>query len=376
MEFLKSFVFNFYDLFIDMSFYIVIGLIFTGILHVYIKKEWITKQIGKKGLDSVVKSSVIGVPLPLCSCGVVPTAIQLGKSGASKGAVTSFLTSTPQTGVDSLIATYGMMGGFFAVFRAVAAFVSGVVTGIFTDMFINDEKVNDVKSSCGCSSDKKEVKSSSCCETVASSCCSKEVVEEKTSCCSSIKTSCCSSSEQPKKKGFLDIFRYAFGEFLDDISWNFVVGLFVATIITTLIPTSALQGFANPLITMLLMLVVGIPMYVCSTSSIPIAISLIAKGISPGSAFVFLFTGPVTNIASIGILIKALGKKTVAIYIASVSICAIAFGLLLDYLVVRWDINIVSNTSNRISESLLMPIVGWIFAVILINSLIKRFRKR
>ncbi len=316
MEIIRNYFMNLSDLFIEMAFYVVIGLVFTGILHVLVKKEWVTKQVGKRGVGSVVKASLIGVPLPLCSCGVVPTAIQLGKSGASKGAVTSFLTSTPQTGVDSIIATYGMMGPLFAIYRAVAAFVSGIVTGTMTDLLVKDEKIAESTHSCGCGCGGEK-------ETPH---------EEDTSCgCG------CGHHHEVKstrKQSKVEqVFRYAFGEFLDEIAGHFIIGLLIAAGITTIIPENFFLGFTSPFITMLIMLIVGIPMYVCSTSSIPIAVSFILSGISPGAAFVFLFTGPVTNAASLVMLVKSLGKKTVSIYIASVAVCAIAFGILLDVVV-------------------------------------------
>ena len=405
IEYLK----NLLDLFIDMSFYMVIGLIFTGILHAFIKKEIILKHIGKDSVGSVVKASVLGVPLPLCSCGVVPTAMHLGESGASKGSVVSFLTSTPQTGVDSLIATYGMLGPLFAIYRAVAAFISGIVSGIATNILCRKDEINykiEGGSSCCCSHDDEEqaVEEHSCCcsheaeEQVVeehSCCCSHEAEEkevEEHSCCCSHEVekqvveehSCCSSKVDNKNKvgnntSFLKrlkiVFTYAFGEFLDKIASRFVVGLLIAALISTLLPTSVLTYFKNPIVTMILMVLIGIPMYICSTASIPIAVSLIMKGISPGAAFVFLFAGPLTNIASLSIVVKTLGKKVTAIYLASASICAIAFGLLLDYIInlinYRGLDNIVSQ--SHIHETpIYMIIVAIIFGGLVIKSLIKK----
>ncbi len=428
-----NFLLNLWDLFIDMSFYISIGLFFTGLLHVFVKKEFILKHVGKNNTSAVVKAAIVGVPLPLCSCGVIPTALYLGKNGASKGSVMSFLTSTPQTGVDSLIATYGLMGLFYAVYRAVAAFISGIITGIVTNFVFRKQEstgVAQAKSSCdsGCCNEQ-ELVSDACC----GSCGSDEVnVDE---CCGSGKeTSCscsdstqaptcsCSDSTQAPSCGCSDstqaptcscsdstqaptcgcgestqapscgcgsqvsgncffskikrVFTYGFGEFLDEIAVHFVIGLIVAALISTFVPQSWLSSFSNPLLSMLVMLIIGIPMYICSTASIPIALSLIMKGISPGAAFVFLFAGPVTNIASLAILVKELGKKAVAVYLICVAVCAVAFGLLMDYIIEVFNVgglNLVSDHAHSHQDPLYMVVVGIIFLGLVIRSLVMTF---
>lgn len=368
---------NLWNLFIEMSFYIVIGLFFTGLLHSFIKKDLILKQVGKNNTSSVVKASVIGVPLPLCSCGVVPTSLYLGKSGASKGAVVSFLTSTPQTGVDSIIATYGMLGPLFAIYRAITAFISGIISGILTNIFCKKEKIKD-----------KEEKN--CCSTTPKEpiCCSKtkgtiEKKEEQTCCSKKVEESICCCSKTKKPTTFLtkikESLKYGFGDFLDEIVVHFIIGLLIAALISTLIPPNILTNFSNPIITMAIMVIIGIPMYICSTASIPIAVSLIMKGISPGAAFVFLFAGPVTNIASIVIIIKSLGKKVTSLYLISASICAISFGLLLDYIikVFGYDmaVQIGSHTSGH-HHNLFMTIVSVLFGILLIKSLFKKMKSK
>ncbi len=347
-----EFFINLWDLFIDMSFYIVIGLLFTGALHAFVDKDKILKHLHKQSTTSVIKASIFGVPLPLCSCGVVPTALYLRKNKASNGAVISFLTSTPQTGIDSLIATYGLMGPLFAVYRALAAFVSGVISGILTNIFVKKERGQTTMTlnttTCGCSASN-ETSDTCGCES-----------RNKTSFITKFKS----------------IFTYAFGEFLDDIAGHFVIGLILAALIATFIPESWLTSFDNPLLTMIAMLIIGIPMYICSTASIPIALSLMMKGISPGAAFVFLFAGPVTNIASLTILTKSLGKKVIALYLGSVAFCSIMFGLLLDYIIEVSNytgINSIINNTAEHHDSLYMVVVALIFGVIVARSLIKKY---
>ncbi|MFI3229283.1 MAG: permease, partial [Bacillota bacterium] len=199
---------NLWDLFIDMSFYLVIGILFTGVLHAFVKKSFILKHIGGNSFVAVVKASVVGVPLPLCSCGVVPMALYLGKNGASKGATVSFLTSTPQTGVDSIIATTGMLGGFFAAFRAIVAFISGIIAGCVTNLFCRKDKDSfseniKIESSCCCGgAEEEKAEETHCC------CGSKEEtkVEEEHCCCGSHKeeekveeTHCCCGTKEEAK---------------------------------------------------------------------------------------------------------------------------------------------------------------------------------
>ncbi len=369
---------NLWELFVDMSFYIVIGLLFTGILHAFVNKDAILKHIGKKSTASVVKASVLGVPLPLCSCGVVPTAMYLGKSGGSKGAVVSFLTSTPQTGVDSIIATYGLMGPLFAVYRALAAFVSGIISGIVTNILCKNDDADyaSAKPACACSGEhehKSEPEKPACA-------CSGEHEHK-----SEPEMPACACSGEHEHKSVAEptfiakiksVFTYAFGEFLDEIAGHFVVGLLIAALISTFVPEEWLSSFSNPLLSMLAMLVIGIPMYICSTASIPIALSLMMKGISPGAAFVFLFAGPVTNIASLAILGKSLGKKVLIIYLVCAGVCSIIFGLALDFIINVSGYEGITNITQNSHEHeipIYMIVVAVVFGILVFKSLIKKF---
>ena len=309
MKFIINFFDNFISLFIDMSFYILLGLLFVGILHVFIKKEKIVKHLGRGKISSVIKSSIVGVPLPLCSCGVVPTAIELKKNGASNGAVIAFLVSTPQTGVDSIFATYSLMGLFMAVLRPTVAFISGIISGICINLFIKEN--NEVPI----------------------------ITEEKKCCChAENEESVIAENNYAKKTLFsklYEVLKYSFIDFLGEISKSFIIGLLLAALITCILPNDffSLIGMSNGIGAMFLMIIIGVPMYICSVSSIPIALSLISKGASLGTGFVFLFVGPVTNIASIIVLSKSLGKKLTAAYISCVIVCSTVFGLLIDLFV-------------------------------------------
>lgn len=367
MEIIEKFVQNFIDMFMHMSFYILLGLLFVGILHVYIKREKILKHLGKHNFSSVVKASVVGVPLPLCSCGVVPTAIELKKEGASNGAVISFLTSTPQTGVDSIFATYSLMGIVMAIFRPIAAFLSGIISGGIVNIFAKDSKVKD--------EGVEEVTTHCCCKNKEG----KEIKQEKEIKVEEVKHCCQCKQKQTKEKKLVKVFKYAYGEFFNEIAIHFLIGILIATIITTFVPTDFFisMGLNEGIVAMISMVIIGLPMYICSASSIPIAMSLIGKGLSVGSGFVFLFAGPVTNIASLIVLNKALGKKVTSIYIACVIICSISFGMLLDVLVTNNIFNIDNMTSitSHGETNILSIVSGIIFFVLIIKCIYLKVSK-
>ncbi|HHE39287.1 MAG TPA: hypothetical protein ENL20_12045 [Candidatus Cloacimonetes bacterium] len=321
--------------------YLFIGLIVAGLLHIFFKKDFIIKHLGKNDFLSVVKASVLGVPLPLCSCGVIPTAMHLRKQKASKGATLSFLISTPQTGVDSIIATYGMMGPIFAIFRPLAAFIMGIFGGMITNNLTKDEK-----------EDREDISPAFECDTC-------EITE-------------------PHTHSFLEKLhygmKYAFVEFLDDISLQLVFGIVLAGIISFVIPENFFARYGGEGFTgMLIMIAFGIPLYVCATASIPIAVSLIMKGISPGAAFVFLVVGPATNAATIALIGNAMGKKIVIIYLSVISIFAILGGFALNFI---FDIfgseKSYSFMQHHQENSLILNILLILFSIILLMSLFRK----
>lgn len=286
------------DTFLQMAPYLLLGLTFAGILHILFKKEFILRHLGKNNFMSSIKAAILGVPLPLCSCGVIPTALSLRKNKASEGATVSFLISTPQTGVDSIIATYGMLGPLFAIFRPVAAFVMGVLGGFITTLLGNDRHNSEPSPS------------------------------------TTVDCPMCMVST-PHSHSFRDkifgMIRYAYVDFLDDISVQLLIGILISAVISVVIPPDFFERYVgNQWIEMLLMLVGGIPLYVCATASIPIAMALMMKGLSPGAAFVFLAAGPATNAASIVLIANVMGKRIVAIYLGVIAVFSMIAGLVLN----------------------------------------------
>lgn len=307
----------FKDIFVlynEMAFYLLFGFIIAGFLHVLFPKEKIMHSLGKPDFGSVLKSAIIGVPLPLCSCGVVPTAVSLYKQGASRGAVMSFLTSTPQTGVDSILATYGLLGPIFAVFRPIAAFVNGILAGIFTNII---SKKDEVARTSGFSD--------YCCAV-------------------------CGRENDGHRHGFFAVIKkalsYSFGDFLDDIANWIILGIIIAGLIDLFIPREFfLKYTGSNLESMLLMVLVGIPLYVCSTGSIPIAVVMMMKGLSAGAALVFLVCGPATNAASLILITKTIGKKFALIFVLSIAVTSILMGFLLNYVFELFSVNPIEHIS-------------------------------
>jgi uncharacterized membrane protein YraQ (UPF0718 family)/copper chaperone CopZ len=292
MKWIETFLSTFWDLTLEMSPYLLLGFLIAGLLNGLFSKDWLQRQLGKPGWVSSIKAALFGIPLPLCSCGVIPTGVSLHKKGASKGATTSFLISTPQTGIDSILITYGLMGWAYAVVRPIIAFVTGILGGYFVDNF--DKTTT-------------EMKEAKCCND-----CGEDVNQQ---------------------HWFDRIFKYAFVEFLQDISKWLIIGLVLASVISMLVPEQFFEEgiLSEPIVSMLLVLVASIPLYVCATGSVPIAAVLLMKGISPGAAIVFLMAGPATNIATFTVIWNAIGKRMTIIYLASIIIGAMAFGIIIDY---------------------------------------------
>ena len=327
----------------EMSPYLLLGLLLAGILHVYFKKDVTKKYLGKPNLKSVVYAALLGVPLPLCSCGVIPTGIAFYKEGASKGATVSFLISTPQTGVDSIAVTWSMMSLPFALLRPVVAFITGIVGGVIT----NKMKIGEISDS---------LPEDDC-------------------------NGSCHVQESKSAGKFKTMLQYAFIEFLDDIAKWLTIGLLIAALISVLIPDDFfIQYLGNPVLSMLVVLLISVPMYICATGSVPIAVVLMAKGLSPGAALVFLMAGPATNAATITVLGKVLGRKTLLVYIATISLGAVLFGLIIDYLLpARWFAlagGHLQHIHNMQQLDLFSTLCSVILALLLLSSFIRKLKSK
>ena len=278
----------------EMAPYLLLGFLVAGLLSVFVRAELVERHLGGRGLWQVVKASLFGVPLPLCSCGVVPVAASLRRHGAGRGATVAFLISTPQTGVDSIFVTLSLLGPVYAVYRPIAALVSGVVGGALADL---------AGGRAGAAADAAGAHAK----------------------CTG---ACCAPSSNGRLRRAL---AYGFGDLPQDIGRALLIGLVIAALITAFVPPEGLgRWLGGGVLAMLLMMALGIPVYVCATASVPIAAALIAKGASPGAALVFLMTGPATNAATIATVWKVMGPRTAAAYLLSVAATALGAGLLLD----------------------------------------------
>ena len=309
----------------EMAPYLMLGFFIAGILRTFVPHSLYSRHLAPRNMKSVVKAAALGIPLPLCSCGVIPTSVGLRKEGASHGACTSFLIATPQTGVDSIAATYSLMGLPFAIVRPVAALFTAMFGGWLVNKYAREDEqvsaeaaMNGEHDHCDCGCDDHDhhhhhhdLHHDDSCSCSTEECSSKSTFWE-------------------KLKG---AFEYGFVEMLQDVGKWLVIGLLIAALITVAVPNHWLAALHEyKLLNMLIVLAVAIPMYVCATGSIPIAVSLMAKGLTPGAALVLLMAGPAVNSASILVIGKVFGKRTLSLYVLSIVIGAILFGLGIDYL--------------------------------------------
>ncbi|MDB2386377.1 SO_0444 family Cu/Zn efflux transporter [Shewanella sp.] len=377
---------NFIDLFLDSAPWLLLGLFLAGMLKMFVPMEWMQKQLGGHGIKTTIKAAVLGAPLPLCSCGVIPAAVGLRRSGASKAATTSFLVSTPETGVDSVAVSYVLLGPFMAIVRPIAAVLSAIVAGLLVGRDEDKpqpETQNKAPAATCCSSNNtsaaKPNATSSCAtnkpaeihmkpltqsrvmsmpinagsqvisaEPNSAHCCSsKKAVKTDPSCCSSNSTpsaehdACCDSTKDiaTELKGTSILSRigkglhFAATDLVRDTALWLLVGLFFAALVTTYVPADFMAKWGDGILAMLVMVLISVPMYICATASTPIAAGLLLAGVSPGAVLVFMLAGPATNIATLGVVAKELGKRALLGYLGGVLGVALVSGVLVNYLV-------------------------------------------
>lgn len=318
----------------EMSPYILLGFLIAGLMYAFIPQRQMARHFAGSGWKSVVKATLLGIPLPLCSCGVLPTAIGMHRNGASRASSTAFLIATPQTGVDSIAATWSLLGLAFAVVRPVAALITAVFGGLLSGKV---EANRDV--------------------------------------------SCVISSEDVNEgKSFfrkiIDALRYGYIDLVASIGKWLVIGLVVAACITVFVPADFFAGLADrPFVAMLAVLIIAVPMYVCATGSIPIALSLMLKGLSPGTAFVLLMAGPAVNFASVALISREMGRRASAVYIGSIVVGAVAFGLAIDYLLPEdWfatKVNMLSACNNCLTWQWFPTVCSIVLVGLMIYSFVK-----
>lgn len=295
MEMLTTFPVELWRILLELAPSLLVGLLIAGLIHAFVPPGVIRRGLSRPDWRSVVRASVVGVPLPLCSCGVIPTALGLRREGASQGAATSFMISTPQTGVDSILVTAAFLGWPFALFKVIAAFVTGVIGGVLVNRAVPETPAMSASDPSNVDADQ----------------CPRGIIAR-----------------------IAEAVRYAVVDLLGAIHLWLVIGVLAAALVTTVTPPDffAGQDWSNGLLGMLVMLAIALPLYVCTTASVPIAASLIAAGLPAGSALVFLMAGPATNLATIGAVYRTLGGAVLSIYLGTVVVMSLGFGLLFDQL--------------------------------------------
>ena len=291
MEYLKT-------LFImlnSMSPYLLLGFLFAGILHAFIPKSFYRHNFNKPGISSIIKATLFGIPLPLCSCGTIPVAMALHREGATKGATVSFLIATPQTGVDSIVVTWRLLGLPMAIVRPLAAIVTALFGGFLTDKVLSEETCQRTQ---------------------------ENIFED--------------NNERIFLGRVLLAIRYGFFDILQNIGTLLIIGLLIAVAIKNYVPDEVFTSYATyPLLNMVVVVLLAVPMYLCATGSIPIAAALMMKGVSPGVALVLLMAGPAASMASIMIVGKAMGRKALICYLISIILGSILIGTFIDYCLPR-----------------------------------------
>ncbi|TVP13192.1 SO_0444 family Cu/Zn efflux transporter [Shewanella sp. KCT] len=462
---------NFIDLFLDSAPWLLLGLVLAGMLKMFVPMTWMQKQLGGHGVKTTIKAAVLGAPLPLCSCGVIPAAVGLRRSGASKAATTSFLVSTPETGIDSVSVSYVLLGPFMAVVRPIAAVTSAIVAGLLVGRDNDEAKAEEVtrsadskqngadkvKASSSCCSSKAAEKpdeksldkaeSSSCCgdkpsapvrmtadaspmmmrpvssdsvvksvalvkpeavksasgsccaskvapEPVSSCCSSKQEVKAASSCCSSVKAdkqssdqgeSCCESTKDvaSELKGTSVLARmgkglhYAATDLVRDTTVWLLIGLFFAALVQTYVPGDFMAKWGDGILAMLVMVLISVPMYICATASTPIAAGLLLAGVSPGAVLVFMLAGPATNIATLGVVTKELGKRALYGYLGGVLGVALVSGVLVNYLVATFGFEVMPQVGEQhnLLPSLVVNASGIILAILMLKVLLAKLPK-
>ena len=429
---------NFIDLFLESAFWLLLGLFLAGMLKMFVPMSWMNKQLGGHGFKSIVKAAILGAPLPLCSCGVIPAAVGLRRAGASKAATTSFLISTPETGVDSVTISYVLLGPFMAIVRPIAAIISAITAGLLVG---KDEEYEEKQSIAAESSEnnKNQATEKGCCSGASAKstidpigikdkpakfifannsarsekgfsrdklqstkftfntnesndkldCCSS--VPETTSCCSSQQkqssneceegASCCASTEDiaDKLKQTSVLSRMAKGihfaatDLVRDTAIWLLVGLFFAAIVQTYIPTDFMVKWGDGVLAMLVMVIISIPMYICATASTPIAAGLLLAGVSPGAVLVFMLAGPATNIATLGVVGKELGKRALWSYLSGVLGVALISGVLVNYLVDIWGFEVMPQIGehHELLPASLTYISGVLLAILMFKVIVE-----
>lgn len=348
---MSEWLLNFVDLFTESAPWLLMGLLIAGIMKYLIPISLLERHMSKNNLASVGKAAIIGAPLPLCSCGVIPAAIGLRRSGASPASTVSFLVATPETGVDSISISYALLGPFMAVVRPISAIISAIVAGAMV-IFTGRPEMP------------------------------KPVVEK--ACSSQKSTSCCAGKKEPEspqratyKETMVGIWTFSTQTLLNDIAKWLLIGLVLAACVKTWVPSEFLTQWGDSFTAMLVMAVVGIPMYICASASTPIAAGFLAAGVSPGAVLVFMLAGPATNLATIGMVQQELGRRVMITYVITIIATSIVMGYATNWLVSAFDFEVyqVAAQDHEMAHSLFYQLTAVLLALLMVRNWVRQFSK-
>lgn len=335
---------HFFNLFKESAQWLILGFIVAGLIKAFLPKNFLNKHLGGNGIKTTLKAAFIGAPLPLCSCGVVPAALGIYRSGASKNATVSFLVSTPETGVDSIAVTYGLMGPFMAIARPISAILSAIFAGILVGASENKSPPTSSESSCCANKDNH-------------------------------------SSTPKNSQSFLDKtksgLQFSFVNMLDDIVVWLLIGLVFAALTQTFIPQSFFIQWGDSWVTYIVMALIGIPMYICATASTPIAAGFLVSGVSPGAVLIFMLLGPATNIGTLAIIKKELGTRAITAYLVGIVITSFICAFAVDLISQRYPLINLEHLTEHAQVSTYLETITAIFLTILcVLSLLRKLKKR
>jgi uncharacterized protein len=328
---------NFWALLTSIAIYILIGVLLAALFKHFLPDSFIKKHLGGQSFTTNIKAAIIGIPLPLCSCSVIPFVSALKKSGASKSAIQTFLISTPITGADSILATYGVLGWVFTVYRTISSVFISLLAGLLSTILVTEDNT-----------------------------------EEKTTKISMTKSSCCASNNAekiPVKKVIKvtelirNIVLYAFDDIFKDIAKSLLIGIALGALIMTFIPDNLSEYLSySLLLNYFLVLLIAMPLYVCATASVPLGLALLSSGFTPGAVFIFLTAGPATNAITMSVVTKVLGKRSLLIYLFSILIGSVFFALILDW----YFENLLNEIKTIFTEEETIGLLDQIAAIVML----------
>ena len=344
MDLILDYIRNFWQVFLMMAPWLLLGYLLAGVIALLMPQDWVKRNLSGKGFAPVLKAVLLGIPLPLCSCGVIPVAASLRKEGADRGATGAFYIATPQTGVDNIIVTWSMMGGVLAVLRPVLAFLSGITGGLLIKLFCRES--------------------------------APEKVEEKPHCCC-----CCHAKNSPKTAEpetkpdpLVFVLKYGFDKMMKSTSPSLIVGILIAALIQQILPPDFGKEYLGDKVYLqfIAVIAIAVPLYVCSNASVPVAASLLAKGFSPGAALLFLIVGPAISSVSITSMKSVLGGKAVFFAIIAVSFWTLLAGIIVNCFDISFSFP--ENLCCHAGGTGIFPqICGAVLALLITRALISRY---